>query len=153
MKHYIIDGNNLLGKERLLSQLQKRDKQLSREKLAFMLSRYFGIKRAAVSLHFDGFEKEVIKVSNIKIIYSGNLSADEKIKKEIENSKNPRNIVLVTSDSNLMEFGKVCSCQSIKCEVFAKQLLSLNSYDEEQSRIDSIKDNEEFKILFGANKK
>lgn len=118
-----------------------------------MLSRYFGIKRAAVSLHFDGFEKEVIKVSNIKIIYSGNLSADEKIKKEIENSKNPRNIVLVTSDSNLMEFGKVCSCQSIKCEVFAKQLLSINSYDEEQSRIDSIKDNEEFKILFGANKK
>ena len=150
MKHYIIDGNNLLGKERLLIQLQKKDKQQSREKLAFMLSRYFGKGKASVSLHFDGFEREVIRVANIRIVYSGNNSADDKIKTEIENSKNPKNIILVTSDSNLMEFGKVCSCKVIKSEDFVKHLLSSRSTDEEQAKIDAINSAEEFKKLFGA---
>jgi len=149
LKHYIIDGNNLIGKIKILNQIQKKNKQQSREKLAFMLGRYFIRRKASVSLHFDGFENNVIKVSAIKIIYSGSSSADEKIKREIERSKNPKNYILVTSDANLAEFGRVCSCQLIKSEEFARQLLSLNSIDEEQSRIDAINSAEEFKKLFG----
>jgi hypothetical protein len=56
---------------------------------------------------------------------------------------------LVTSDTNLAEFGRVCSCQVIKSEEFAKQLHSENSVDEEQSKIDSINSTEDFKKLFG----
>ena len=151
MKHYIIDGNNLLGKERSLSQLQKKAKQQSREKLAFMLSRYFGKRKASVSLHFDGFEREVIRVVNIRIVYSGNNSADNKIKTEIENSKNPRNIILVTSDSNLMEFGKVCSCKVIKSEDFVKHMKQANKDAEEQFKSGADVNVEEFKKLFGID--
>jgi predicted RNA-binding protein with PIN domain len=151
VKHYIIDGNNLLGKDRFLSQLQKKDKQQSREKLAFILSRYFSRKKTSVSLHFDGFEREVIKVPSIKIIYSGNYSADDNIKREIENSKNPRNIILITSDTNLMEFGRVCSCKVIKCEEFAQLLNQANSNKEEQYKSDSNVNVEEFKKLFGID--
>ncbi len=149
MKHYIIDGNNLIGKIISLNQLQKKNKQHSREKLAFLLSRYFNKKNTPVSLHFDGFENEAIRVSGIKIIYSCSSTADEKIKREIEQSKNPRNNILVTSDSNLAEFGRMCSCQLIKCEEFANQLLSLKYTDEEQTKIDAINSSEEFKKLFG----
>jgi predicted RNA-binding protein with PIN domain len=149
VKHYIIDGNNLIGKVKSLNQLQKKNKQHSREKLAFLLSRYFIKKNTSVSLHFDGFENDALKVSGIKIIYSGSLTADEKIKHEIERSKNPRNIILVTSDANLAEFGRVCSCQLIKSEEFAKQLFSLSSADEEKAKIDTINNTEEFKKLFG----
>jgi predicted RNA-binding protein with PIN domain len=148
VKHYIIDGNNLIGKDKLLNQIQKKNKQQSREKLAFMLGRYFSRRKASVSLHFDGFENDAIKVSAIKIIYSGSSTADEKIKREIERSKNPKNVILITSDSNLAEFGRVCSCLVIKSEEFASQLFSLNSFDEEQSRIDAINSAEEFKKLF-----
>lgn len=88
MKHYIIDGNNLIGKDKILNQIQKKNKQQSREKLSFMLSRYFSSTKSSVSLHFDGFEKESVKTSNLKIIYSNNSSADNKIKSEIEKSKN-----------------------------------------------------------------
>lgn len=151
MKHYIIDGNNLLGKDRSLSQLQKKNKQQSREKLAFILSRFFAKKKAAVSLHFDGHEREAIKVPSIKIIYSGNYSADDNIKREIEKSKNPRNIILITSDTNLMEFGRVCSCKVIKCEEFARLLKQTNSDKEEQFKSDSNVNVEEFKKLFGIN--
>ena len=151
MKHYIIDGNNLLGKERLLIELQKKDKQQSREKLAFMLSRYFGKGKSSVSLHFDGFEREAIRVVNIRIIYSGNNSADNIIKTEIESSKNPKNIILVTSDSNLMEFGKVCSCKVIKSEDFVKHLKQANTDPEEQFKSGTDVNVEEFKKLFGID--
>ena len=149
MKHYIIDGNNLIGKIKSLNQLQKKNKQHSREKLAFLLSRYFNKKNTPVSLHFDGFENDAIKASGIKIIYSGSLTADEKIKHEIERSENPKNNILVTSDSNLAEFGRVCSCQVLKSEEFAKQINSENSVNEEQAKIDAINSTEEFKKLFG----
>ncbi|MBK9098985.1 MAG: NYN domain-containing protein [bacterium] len=149
MKHYIIDGNNLLGKERSLSQLQKKNKQQSREKLAFILSRFFAKKKAAVSLHFDGHEREAIKVSNIKIIYSGNYSADDNIKREIEKSKNPRNIILITSDTNLMEFGRVCSSKVIKSEEFVKHIKQSNTDIEERIKSGADTDVEEFKKLFG----
>jgi len=149
VKHYIIDGNNLIGKIKSLNQIQKSNKQQSREKLTFLLARYFNKRKTSVNLHFDGFENDAIKVSGIKIIYSGSISADEKIKREIEKSKNPRNIILVTSDTNLAEFGRVCSCQLLKSEELAKQINSENSVDEEQTKIDSINSTEEFKKLFG----
>lgn len=149
MKHYIIDGNNLIGKIKSLNQIQKKNKRPSREKLAFLLGRYFAKRKNSINLHFDGFENDAIKVSGIKIIYSGSISADEKIKHEIERSNNPKIITLVTSDSNLAEFGRVCSCQVIKSEEFAKQINSENYVDEEQAKIDSINSTEEFKKLFG----
>ena len=150
MKRYIIDGNNLIGKTESLKELHKKDKQLSRVKLAFMLERYFSKRKALVDLFFDGFENEPIKVHGIKLNYSGYLTADEKIKKDIERSSNPRNLTVVTSDSNLQEFAKVCCCTVLKSEEFVRQINSVATQDEEQSKIAQLKNSEEFKKLFGA---
>ena len=149
MKHYIIDGNNLIGKIKALNQLHKKNKQQSAEKLASLIVRYFSSKKATVSLHFDGVQSDGIKISRIKIIYSGKISADEKIKTEIGKSKNSKHIILITSDSNLAEFGHVCSCQVIKSEEFSKQLLFSGFSDEENTRIEELNNPEEFKKLFG----
>ena len=149
MKQYIIDGNNLIGKIKLLNQLHKKNKKQSAEKLAFLIGRYFHLKKASVTLHFDGFQSDGIKVQGIKIIYSDSITADEKIKNEIGISKNPKNIILITSDSNLAQFGRVCSCQIIKSEEFSKQLLS-SGIDEEKLRIEELNNTEEFKKLFGV---
>jgi len=149
LKHYIIDGNNLIGKIKSLSRLHRKNKKRSAEKLAFMIGRNLSKKKVSVSLHFDGVQTDIVKVSGIKIKYSGSVSADEKIKDEIGKSKNPKNITLVTSDNNLAEFGHVCSCEVIKSEVFSKQLLSTDSSDEEKNRIDELDNPEDFKKLFG----
>ncbi len=149
MKHYIIDGNNLIGKIKSLNQLHKKNKKQSAEKLTFILGRYFSGRKATVSLHFDGHQSDGIKVTDFKVIFSGSVSADEKIKNEIGISKNPRNIILITSDSNLAQFGRVCSCQIIKSEEFSKQLLS-SGIDEEKLRIEELNNTEEFKKLFGV---
>ncbi len=149
MKHYIIDGNNLIGKIKSLNHLHRKNKKQSAEKLAFMVGRFFNGRKATVSLHFDGVQPDVVRVTGIKIIYSGNITADEKIKIEIEKSINPKNIILVTSDSNLAEFGRVCSCLVIKSEDFSKQL-SASGIDEEKLRIDELNNTNEFKKLFGV---
>lgn len=149
MKHYIIDGNNLIGKIKELSKIHLKDKKRSREKLAFIIERCSRLKKARITLHFDGFADLPIKIPDVKIIYSENSSADEKIKLQIEKSDNPRNILLVTSDHNLMQFGKVCGCSVMKSEDFYSQHLSATEIQEEEGRIKNIDDVDEFKKLFG----
>ncbi len=80
----------LIGKISGLMRLQKNDKQASREKLVFILDRYFIKKKASVTLHFDGHPGTKINSSKMKIVYSENKTADEKIKTQISNSKIPK---------------------------------------------------------------
>jgi len=148
MLHFIIDGNNLIGKISRLQKLQNKNKQSSREKLAFILESYFLIKlNNKVSLHYDGFPGDSIKVQNIRIIYSGKRTADDEIKLQIEHEKNSRNIIVISSDRNLKDFASVCGCQWKSCEDFAKEILNRSPEDEEKRKIDEM-NNDEFKRLF-----
>jgi predicted RNA-binding protein with PIN domain len=131
--------------------LQKKDKQASREKIVFMLDRYFANKKANVFLHFDGHPNSKINSSRMKIVYSENQTADDKIKKQISQSKSPRNIIVVTSDSNLAQFAKVCSCTIYSSDDFAAEINKSMRNLDEQSIIDSMNNIDEFKKLFGAD--
>ena len=147
MLHYIIDGNNLIGKIKSFSSLQKKDKQSAREKLTFYLERYFSSKKTKVTLHFDGYENLPIKTQKIIIVYSENKTADEIIKRQIEDSRNPKNLVVVSSDNGVIKFAKVCSCEIIQSENFAK-MISRKTVNEEEEIKKSISD-DEVKKLFG----
>jgi predicted RNA-binding protein with PIN domain len=148
---YIIDGNNLIGKIPLLMNLQKKDRHASREKLVYMLDRYFIKKKVNVTLHLDGHPANKINSSKMKIVYSENQTADEKIKKQISQSKSPRNIMVVTSDSNLAQFAKVCSSTVVSSEQFSSEMSKTNSGLDEESIIKQIDNVEEFKKLFGID--
>lgn len=150
MKQYIIDGNNLIGKHPKLKGIQKKDKQSAREQLAFTIENYFTFKKANVSLHLDGYESLPIKISNTRIIYSQSGTADEMIKKEIDNSKNPKNIIIVSSDNNIREYARAYSCEIISSEEFAGELNKPDDADVEQKIIDRMSVNE-FKKLFGED--
>lgn len=150
IKQYIIDGNNLIGKMKDLWELQNKDKQASREKLAFMLDRYFGQKKFTVTLHFDGFAAEAIRTSKIKIAYSENKTADSRIKVEIDQSKNPRVIAVVSSDAGVRDYAKVNSCKTITSEGFARKLKADDNSNTEESIIKSI-DDDEIKKMFGVD--
>ena len=148
MRHYIIDGNNLIGKISSLQQLQKKNKQSSREKLAFILESYFYSKpNIKISLHCDGFAGQSIKVQNIKIIYSGKKTADDEIKSQIEHENNRRNLIVVSSDRNLKDFASVCGCDWISSEDFSKTIMTRSPDDEEKQKQDELS-NDEFKRLF-----
>jgi predicted RNA-binding protein with PIN domain len=155
MQEFLIDGNNLIHKLPQLVKVQSKDREAARSKLAFLLDRYFSGKKVKAYLHFDGFsersfgEGERINVSNIKIIYSSNKTADENIRKYIEKSSKRYLITVISSDrSDITGFAKVCGCKIISSEGFASKLQKLNSINEEESIIQSINDVEEFKRLF-----
>ncbi|MCH7965248.1 MAG: NYN domain-containing protein [Bacteroidetes bacterium] len=151
MNHYIIDGNNLIGKINFLHKIQQKDKQHSREKLAFMIDNYFHEKKAKVTIHFDGFKNLPIKLNQAKIIYSDSKSADDMIKNQIELANNRKNLVVITSDNNIQEFARVCSCLIIKSEEFARTILS-KKQDDEKDIIEKMKnDVEEWRELFNRD--
>jgi len=150
MKKYLIDGNNLIGKIKLLTDLQKKDKQASREKLAHLTDRYFANKKVEVILNFDGFANQKINVTKTKLVYSDNRSADEKIKKQIKVEYSKRNIVVISSDNNVREFAKVCGCEVILSEDFGKEITKSQNVDDEESRIKAMDDIDTFKKIFGV---
>ena len=131
--------------------LQKKDKQASREKLVYILDRYFVKKKASVNLHLDGHPGVRVNSSKMKIFYSENLTADEMIKKQISLSKSPRNIILITSDSNLAQFAKVCSATVISSDKFAAEISKSSIGLDEESIIKSIDNIDEFKKIFGVD--
>lgn len=148
MIHYIIDGNNLIGKINFLHKMQQKDKQSSREKLAFMIDNYFHDKKAKVTIHFDGYKNLPIKLNHAKIVYSESKSADDKIKKQIELANSRKNLLVITSDKNIQEFARVCSCLIIKCEEFAKTIQS-KKQDDEKDIIEKMNNNfNEWEKLF-----
>ena len=148
MVHYIIDGNNVIGKIPELFKLQKSDKQRSREQLVYLLQRYFHNKKINLTLHFDGFANIPLPLSKGKIIYSENKTADSLIKENIERIKNRKNIILVTSDNELKNFGKACGCTIVSSKDFGKVLTKGSSIDEEKLRTEEINDVEEWKRIF-----
>ncbi len=151
MINYIIDGNNLIGKNTFLMRLQKKDKQSSREKLVLMLDRFFYNRKNSVTLHLDGFPGERINSSKVKIVYSQNLTADERIKKQIENSASRKNTFVVTSDNNLAEFARVCSCKVISSEEFLSMIQKADKMDDEEPRMKEIS-NQDIIDLFTKKK-
>lgn len=150
MKQYLIDGNNVIGKDPELKSIQNKDPQDSREKLAWKLDRFFSKKKYKVHLHFDGHSKEPIRTSKLRIHYSDNKTADEKIREQIEFTKNPKNLIVVTSDRALSEFAKVCSCSVSTSEDLIKDV---TQSDDRQSEEEIIKDisNDEIRRLFDAD--
>ena len=147
-RKYIIDGNNLIGKIPNLWKMQQKEKQSSREGLVFQLERHFFYKKIKVSLHFDGHENNHIKAKGIKIVYSENTNADNKIKDEISDSNNPKLITVISSDFNVLDFARVNSCSTIKSEAFAREMNKKDDIEDEEKLTKSI-DNEEMKRLFG----
>ena len=146
MRKFIIDGNNLIGKIPELKSIPKSNNQSARERLAAILDRFCTGKKIKLSLHFDGFAGPAIRTNHLSIHYSDSRPADDLIRREIEHSKNPKLITVVSSDNSLGSFAKACSCTVIKAETFAKELFKKDINDE-ADRIKGIS-KEEIKRLF-----
>lgn len=150
MRIYFIDGNNLIGKIPSLQKKLKSDKIFVREQLVIQIDRAFGNSPNKVTLFFDGFLNGMINSSKAKIVYSDSKPADLVIKDEIDRSKNPRNIIVVSSDHEVINYGKKSCCDTMSSEDFIARFFSKGNDKEEFEKIKHLeKQNDEFKKLFG----
>lgn len=158
MKEYLIDGNNLIGKVPDIQSLQKKDKESARERLVLLLERYFHSRKVKVTIYFDGYKNNAIKTSALKIKYSDSQTADEIIKKDIGLSKNPKNLVVVSSDNEIAGFARVCACEVKLSEKFYEIIGKENGRSHgnevklENEKIDELsRSKSEFVKLFGVD--
>lgn len=145
MQRFLIDGNNLIHK---IPEIKKLNKDIATEKLIFLLQRYFVNKKVQVTIFFDGHSATDIR-TNFEIVYSLNRKADELIKQRIDRSVRNKNLIVVSSDLEIIRYAGICGCTSITSEEFYKRINSSTpiNLDEKPSRANI----EEFKKLFNVN--
>jgi len=115
--HFVIDGYNLIKQTAVLNKINLED---SREALI----RFLKIRRPQgnnpVTVVFDGIEGGFYcrDISNIEVIFSSHQSADDRIKRMVERSPNPKNMVVVTNDREIRSFAEDHRAQIKKVEEF-----------------------------------
>lgn len=144
MIHYIIDGNNLIGKIKSLKELQKKNKQRSREGLVNILNNYFAGKKIKTTLHLDGHPNTALNFPKGKIIYSEKRNSDFMICEEIDNSKNPKLIAVISSDHKIMNYAKANSCAVVKSEDFYNEIKKSYEKNDEQEKLKQLEKEKDF---------
>lgn len=117
MKTIIIDSNNLIHKIPVLKNLFLKDKEAAQLALIESVKARSG-KNEKIIFVFDGFGK----IKNPNAIYSNNTTADEVIRKRIENFSNFKQLKIVSSDNEILNLAKVCGCDFRKSEEFWDEL-------------------------------
>lgn len=154
MKIYLIDGNNLMLKHRRTAALWKNSKQASRELLVSLLLEAPMLRKAKVKIYFDGAENGRISSGAMSLHYSGTKPADYYIRKEIEQSKNPKLTTVVSSDHEIMNLAKACLCTVSTSEAFSRALEKNSEDTAEESKISALsRENDEIYQLLARKKK
>lgn len=105
--HFILDGYNIVKQASPFSDLAI---DVARERFIRAIERYQpqGSRRNQVTVIFDGRPGNVSPVvsASVKVIFSYDESADDRIKSLVEASDNPRNMVVVTDDREIQYYVK-----------------------------------------------
>ena len=118
---YIIDGYNIINHP-----LFKENQKIIKDSRAALLKiiktkRLCGSPRNKVIIVFDGYpqtDKLEDAIGDLEVIFSRNNSADEKIKKMVENCANPKNIIVVSDDKEIKFFIRTCGARPMSAEEF-----------------------------------
>jgi len=117
--HYILDGYNIIKQ---LPEQNNKKLHSSRNALIYFIEAKHpqGSRKNKVTIVFDGKEDvlpESIQTS-VEIIFAINESADDKIKRIVERAKNPKEIIVVSDDREIIFFVKHCGAKAMKVKEF-----------------------------------
>jgi len=101
--HYIIDGYNVIKRLEALADLKL---QAGREALLSMIDRFCpqGSARNEVTVVFDG-QDDVWGIQqpslHSRVVFTSGISADEWIKRQVEDHRHPKSLVVVSDDREI----------------------------------------------------
>ena len=155
--HYIVDGYNLIHAIPSLKKLLMHDAFQAREQLAHLVSRLTFKRKFRCTIVFDGVKPPEPRPSPthspVHIIFSSPLSADAKIKSMIEQSKNRSQLVVISSDREILDFAKVCSAETHTSKHFSNLLFEEPDKGEEKDAGTLSKSQvDEWMKIFGEKK-
>ncbi len=141
--HYIIDGYNVIKQVDFLTGRKLQD---GREGLVRFIERYHphGSVKNEVTLVFDGKPQISSPAMNtsVRVIFSQHESADDKIKYIVEHSRNPKRIVVVSDDKQIIFYCRSLGAQIKSVKEFLVKEISRHKgskidEDEEKPELDS----------------
>ena len=158
MKIFLIDAHNLIHKDSELKKKFIKNPETASNSLLELIRLFSGKYPSYKFLViFDGyFEGVSIPHPAITTIFSGKQTADTIIKEQIKNSLTTKNIVVVSSDAEVLSYSKIYSCELYTSEEFLlliKPIEEIRISPKEQTKNEkpnytSKKDMEFFKNLF-----
>ena len=122
--HYLIDGYNVLNKNAALADQTKEDGRTVLIRL-IESEQPQGSLNNRVTVVFDGHRGPWVapEGGTVKILFSGDASADDKIKQLVDESSLPRSLIVVTDDRAIQYFVKSLGAQVMAADVFLARLL------------------------------
>ena len=114
MRVVLIDGNNLLHKIPGMKKVFSENPEAAHFALYESVKSKIG-RHDKLILVFDGHSS----IRSSHIIFSGNKTADEVMRKYIEDNYEKHPIAVVTSDNGILSIAKACGCEILKSEEFA----------------------------------
>jgi predicted RNA-binding protein with PIN domain len=120
---YLVDGNNVMAQR----VGWHRDKRGARRALMDDLARFALGRRVSVAVVFDGAPEKHFadgaSYKGIRLFYAERGSnADERIKQLVEQSRERRTLLVVTSDRALADYVRRCGAQVIRSGEFRKKM-------------------------------
>lgn len=144
-KHFIIDGYNAMHK---LSLCDDDNLQAGRERLVALINKYklAGSGNNTLTIVFDGKRDTFFPYNKTEkgVIFTQDETADNKIKRMVEESKNTRRMVVVSDDNEIRYYTRGMGAEvRSNAEFFAKAKRKpkknisdkMNEYDERYSNI------------------
>ncbi len=120
MLTYVIDAYNVLHRITSLRGKLKKDFSGARDVFLLKLSAFVlrGSRKVVVVFDGSGANAEA-GAGNLRIVYADpGKSADLKIKQIIDQGRNPRNLVVVSSDAEVARYGRLNACRLLSAEEF-----------------------------------
>jgi predicted RNA-binding protein with PIN domain len=120
---YLVDGNNVMG-QRIG---WHRDKPGAQRSLLDELARFAMARRATVTVVFDGAPlkhfADGASYRGVRVFYAERGSnADERIKGLVEDSRERRTLLVVTSDRALADYVRRCGAQVVRAGEFRQRM-------------------------------
>jgi predicted RNA-binding protein with PIN domain len=119
---YIIDGYNITNHPSFIKLIPKR---YSDSRLALVqLIKTSGLTASPSNkclVVFDGYADSAwdnLAAGNIEVTFSRRVSADERIKRLVELTSTPKNIIVVSDDKEIIFFVRSCGARSMSAEDF-----------------------------------
>ncbi|HYG11653.1 MAG TPA: NYN domain-containing protein [Pyrinomonadaceae bacterium] len=135
---YLVDGNNVMGQR----VGWHRDKPRARRELLDDLARFARQRRASVAVVFDGAPDEHFadgaRYRGVRVYYAARGSdADERIKNLVEQSRERRTLLVVTSDRALAEYVRRCGAQVVRAGEFRRRMEEADAGSASQADADA----------------
>jgi predicted RNA-binding protein with PIN domain len=120
---YLVDGNNVMAQR----VGWHRDRPGARRRLLDDLARFALVRKVKVEVVFDGAPEQHFadgaKYRGVRVFYAERGSnADERIKRFVEEARERRTLLVVTSDRQLADYVRRCGAQVIRSGDFRRRM-------------------------------